>query len=131
MLMTRTNFSSGAKWENIVGYSRAVKVGNVVEFSGTTATSEKGLVGVGDAYKQSAFILEKIKIFLEDMGASMNDVFRTRIYVTDITKWKEVGRAHNEYFGDVKPATSMVEVAALIDPDMMVEIEVSAILSNS
>ena len=129
--MTRANFSSGAIWEDIVGYSRAVKVGNVVEFSGTTAVSEEGLVGRGDVYEQTAFILEKIKIFLEDMGASMSDVFRTRIYVTDISKWKEVGRAHNEYFADVKPATSMVEVSALIDPDMLVEIEVSAILSNS
>ena len=129
--MNRKNYSSGATWEDKVGYSRAVRIGNIVEFSGTTSVSEDGLVGIGDAYAQTCFILEKIKLFLEDMGASLNDVIRTRIFVTDITKWKDVGRAHNEYFHEIKPATSMVEISALIDPDMIVEIEVSAILSNS
>jgi enamine deaminase RidA (YjgF/YER057c/UK114 family) len=129
--MNRQNYSSGAIWEDKVGYSRAVRIGNVVEFSGTTAVSEDGLVGIGDAHAQTCFILEKIKLFLEEMGASLNDVIRTRIFLTDITKWKEVGRAHNEYFSEIKPVTSMVEISALIDPQMLVEIEVSAILSNS
>ncbi len=123
----RKNFSSGAKWEDIVGYSRAVLVGNQLEVSGTVATDENGVVGEGDFYKQTSFILSKISKVLEQASFSMKNVVRTRIFVTDITKWEEVGKAHGEFFKDIKPATSMVEVSALIDPKYLVEIEVTAV----
>lgn len=123
----RKNFSSGAKWEDIVGYSRAVLVGNQLEISGTVATDENGVVGEGDFYKQTSFILSKIIKVLEQASFSMKNVVRTRIFVTDITKWEEVGKAHGEFFKDIKPATSMVEVSALIDPKYLVEIEVTAV----
>lgn len=123
----RKNFSTGAKWEDIVGYSRAVRVGNQLEISGTVATDENGVVGEGDFYEQTKFILTKIRSVLDQAGFSMNDVVRTRMFVTDISKWEDVGRAHGEFFKTVKPATSMVEVSALIDPKYLVEIEVSAI----
>lgn len=123
----RKNFSTGAKWEDIVGYSRAVRVGNQLEVSGTVATDENGVVGEGDFYEQTKFILTKIRSVLDQAGFSMNDVVRTRMFVTDISKWEDVGRAHGEFFKTVKPATSMVEVSALIDPKYLVEIEVSAI----
>ena len=123
----RKNFSTGAKWEDIVGYSRAVRVGNQLEVSGTVATDENGVVGEGDFYEQTKFILTKIRGVLDHAGFTMNDVVRTRIFVTDISKWEDVGRAHGEFFSAVKPATSMVEVSALIDPKYLVEIEVTAI----
>jgi enamine deaminase RidA (YjgF/YER057c/UK114 family) len=125
--MDRINYTSGAKWEDIVGYSRAVQVGNHLEIAGTVAADEKGVVGAGDPYKQTQFILKKIEKVLDGAGFSMKDVVRTRMFVTDISRWEEIGRAHGEVFRDIKPVTSMVEVKALIDPDYLVEIEVTAI----
>lgn len=123
----RKNFSSGAKWEDIVGYSRAVLTGNHLEISGTVATDENGVVGEGDFYKQTKFILEKVSKVLDQADFSLKNVVRTRIFVTNIKHWEEVGKAHGEFFKDIKPATSMVEVSALIDPKYLVEIEVTAI----
>ena len=120
--------SSGTEWENIVGYSRAVRVGNVIEVSGTVASDGNNVVGENDAYLQTKFILKKIETALKQADASLNDVVRTRIYVKDISKWREVAKAHQEVFGNIKPATSMVEVSALISPEYLVEIEATAIL---
>jgi len=124
----RINIPAGTIWEDIVGYSRAVKVGNIIEVSGTAAVDNGKIVGKGDAYTQTKFILEKIKKTLESLGSGMKDVVRTRIYVTDISKWEEIGKAHGEFFKNIKPATAMVEVKSLIDPDMIVEIEATAII---
>jgi enamine deaminase RidA (YjgF/YER057c/UK114 family) len=129
--MQRKNFSSGAKWEDIVGYSRAVLMGNHLEISGTVATDETGTVGKGDFYGQTRFIIEKIEKVLKQAGFELSDVVRTRMFVTDISHWEEIGKAHGEFFKDIKPATSMVEVSALIDPDYLVEIEVTAIRNES
>ena len=126
----RINISSGAKWEDIVGYSRAVRVGNTIEVAGTTAVDENGeIVGINDPYEQTRYALAKIEKALLAAGAFMKDVVRTRMFVTDISKWEEIGRAHGEFFREIKPAASMLEVKGLISPGLLVEIEVTAIIS--
>jgi enamine deaminase RidA (YjgF/YER057c/UK114 family) len=126
----RQNVSSGAVWEDIVGYSRAVRIGNVIEVAGTTAVENDQVVARGDAYEQTRFILRKIELALEEAGARIQDVVRTRMYVIDISQWEAIGRAHGEVFRTVKPASTMIEVKALIDPELLVEIEVTAIVSE-
>ncbi len=126
--MERINYASGSKWEDIVGYSRAVKIGNLVEVTGTVASGDDGnVVGRDDPYAQTKFIYEKIASVLERAGASMKDVIRVRMFVTDISRWQEYGRAHSEFFRNIKPCNTMVEVSALIAPEYLVEIEVTAI----
>ena len=128
----RQNISSGTKWEAIVGYSRAVRVDNQVFVTGTTATDAAGeIVGIGDAYAQSMKALRNIESALVKAGSTMQDVVRSRIFVTDINNWQEIGRAHHEFFSEIRPATTMVEVSALIVPEMLVEIEVDAIIGSS
>jgi enamine deaminase RidA (YjgF/YER057c/UK114 family) len=130
-MTTRRNYTSGAKWEPIVGYSRAVRIGKVIEVSGTCAIDPEGNpVAVGDPYLQTKRILEIIKTAVEELGGTLKDVIRTRIYVTDISQWTEVGRAHGEVFSLIQPATTMVEVSNLISTDYVVEIEATAILSD-
>lgn len=127
----RINFSSGSKWEDIVGYSRAVKLGNIIEVSGTVASGEDGkTVGVDNAYEQTKFIYQKIEKVLLDAGSSMKDVVRVRMFVTDISRWQEYGKAHSEFFKQIKPCNTMVEVSALIEPDYLIEIEVTALLED-
>ena len=130
--MERTNYSSGAKWEDIVGYSRAVKIGNVIEVTGTVAVDENSLlVGKDDAYAQTKFIIEKIEKILLKAGASLKDVVRTRMFVTDISRWEEYGKAHGEFFKSIKPCTSMIEIKGLIEPEYLIEIEATAIVIAS
>ncbi|MCB9230485.1 MAG: RidA family protein [Bacteroidia bacterium] len=126
----RKNISSGAPWEETVGYSRAVRIGNWVAVSGTTAVENGVVAGHGSPYLQSIIVLNKIKTALEEAGASLEDVIRTRIYVTDMAHWPEVGRAHGEFFSKIKPAATMVAVSALIDPDLLVEIEADAVIPS-
>lgn len=129
--MIRTNYSSGAKWENIVGYSRAVKVGHTIEVTGTVAVDDNSnLVGGNDAYEQTKFIIQKIETVLQRAGASLKDVVRTRMFVTDISRWEDFGKAHGEFFKDIRPCTTMVEVNKLISPEYLIEIEATAILSS-
>lgn len=126
--MNKTLYSSGAPWESNVGYSRAVRVGNTIEVAGTTSMKDGKLVGVGDAYAQTKCILEIVKEAIEGLGGSLSNVVRTRMYVTDISLFEEIGRAHGEYFSDIRPASTMVEISRLVDPNMLIEIEATAII---
>ena len=129
--MDRINYSSGAKWEDIVGYSRAVRMGNIIEITGTVALDEHNhVIGENDAYAQSKFIIQKIEKILKKAGAGLEHVIRTRMFVTDISRWEEYGKAHGEFFGQIKPCTTMVEVKALIQPEFLIEIEATAIVGE-
>ena len=127
----RKNISSGATWEDIVGYSRAVRVGNIIEVAGTTAVDGDKVMAPGDVYGQTIYILNKIQHAIEQAGGNMKDVVRTRMFITDIKKWEEAGRAHGEFFKDIKPVTTMVEINALINPDLLIEIEATAYLETN
>ena len=126
----RQKISSGSPWEDIVGYSRAIRVGNIIEVAGTTAMDGDILIGKGDVYKQTVFIFKKIEKALIQAGASLNDVVKTRMFVTDIAQWEEVGKAHGEFFATIKPVATMVEVSRLINDDLLIEIEVTAIIEE-
>jgi enamine deaminase RidA (YjgF/YER057c/UK114 family) len=127
----RRNISSGTTWEEIVGYSRAVRIGNIVEVAGTTAVDEDAnIIGLNDPYEQTKFILRKIEKALKEAGTSLNDVIKTRMFVTDISGWEAIGKAHGEFFRDIKPAATMVEVQSLIRPELLVEIEVTAVINH-
>jgi enamine deaminase RidA (YjgF/YER057c/UK114 family) len=128
-MSTRVNISTGARWEEIVGYSRAVRIGNTVEITGTVAVDDAGaVVGKGNPYEQTKFILQKIERVLEQAGASLKDVVRTRMFVTDITRWEEYGRAHGEVFAAIKPCTTMIEISRLIGDEYLIEIEATAVI---
>lgn len=126
----RKNIGSGSPWEEIVGYSRAVRIGNIIEVAGTTAMNGDELIGKGDVYAQTVFIFKKIEKALQEAGATMMDVVRTRMFITDITKWEAAGKAHGEVFKNIKPVATMVEVSNLIDKQLLIEIEVTAMLVN-
>ena len=127
----RKNISSGTPWEAVHGYSRAVRVGNSVHVSGTTASDEQGnVIGIDDPYAQTVYIIEKIEGALHEAGASLKDVVRTRLFVTNISRWEDIARAHTKFFGEVRPASTMVEVTALVSPEQLVEIEVEAIIED-
>lgn len=127
--MERTQYSTGVIWEEIVGYSRAVKTGNIIEVTGTIAVNDAGeVIGKNDAYEQTRFILQKIDSILKEAGASLSDVTRTRMFVTDITLWEAYGKAHHEFFGNIKPCTSMIGINQLINPDCLIEIEATAVI---
>lgn len=128
--MNKQLISSGSPWEDIVGYSRAVRVGNVVEVAGTTAMDGDQLIGEGSVYRQTQYIFQKIEKALKEAGASLNDVIRTRMFITDISQWEEAGKAHGEVFANIKPASTMVEVSALIDKRLLIEIEVTAVIAS-
>ncbi|EBK2060004.1 RidA family protein [Paenibacillus timonensis] len=125
----RISVSTGSPWEPVVGYCRAIRIGNVIEVAGTTAMKDNEIIGKGDAYLQTKQALITIEEALIKLGAGMENVVRTRMYVTDISKWEEIGKAHGEYFKDIRPVATMVEVKGLIDPDLLVEIEVQAIVT--
>ena len=124
----RKNINSGSPWEEIVGYSRAVRIGNIIEVAGTTAMDGDELIGKGDVYAQTIFIFKKIEKALQEAGAELYDVVRTRMYVVDITQWEKAGKAHGEFFKKIKPVSTMIEVSGLINKDLLIEIEVTAIL---
>ncbi|KRE72459.1 RidA family protein [Paenibacillus sp. Soil750] len=128
--MNRTRVFTGSPWEPVVGYCRAIRIGDRIEVAGTTAMKDGEVVGVGNAYEQARFILQTIEQALQELGAQLSDVVRTRMFVTDITLWEEYGKAHGEYFRDVQPVATMVEVKALIDPRLLIEIEVEAIVAK-
>ena len=127
-MQKRINISSGTPWEDKVGYCRAVRIGNIIEISGTTSVDGDSLIGKDDLYSQTKFIILKIEKALQNAGAELTDVVRTRMYVTDISKWEEAAKAHAEFFIAIKPVTTLVEVSSLIDPDMLIEIEASAVI---
>ncbi len=131
ILSDRSNYSSGAPWESIAGYSRAVRIGNIIEVAGTTAVDTEGqVVGAGDISKQTDYIFNKIRNALNDAGSKMSDVIRTRMYLTDINDWETVARMHGDIFSDIKPVSTLVEVSGLIDEELLIEIEVSAVVSG-
>ena len=131
ILSDRSNYSSGAPWESIAGYSRAVRVGNIIEVAGTTAVDTEGqVVGAGDISKQTDYIFNKIRNALNHAGSKMSDVIRTRMYLTDINDWEAVARVHGDIFSDIKPVSTLVEVSGLIDEELLIEIEVSAVVSG-
>lgn len=128
--MNRKNISSNTKWEDIVGYSRAVRVGNIIEVAGTTAVDGEEIIGIGNPYEQTKFIFQKIERALIEAGATMKDVVRTRMFVANMDDWEEIGRAHGEFFKEIKPAATMLEVSRFIDVNILLEIEVSAVISE-
>jgi enamine deaminase RidA (YjgF/YER057c/UK114 family) len=128
--MKRQNYATGTKWEPIVGYSRAVRVGSFIQVSGTTATDASGIIVKGDVYEQTVQVLKNIEAAITAVGGKLSNVVRTRIFVVDISKWEDVGRAHGEFFKDIRPVTSMLQVSKLISPEMLVEIEAEAIIDG-
>lgn len=127
----RRSYSSGTKWESVVGYSRAIRIGNQIFVTGTTATDESGdIVGVGDPYAQTVQVIGNIERALKALGATLKSVVRTRMFVTDISRWEEYGRAHGEFFAEIRPCATMVEITRLVDPRMLIEIEVDAVISE-